>query len=70
MPLTSGYFRDADCILYVSKAGKVYYVTGPDTREPVWKECGALGDDTKPTTPDAEDFATFERTRLAYGIEA
>jgi hypothetical protein len=68
---STGYFRDADAILYLTSAGRAYYVQGPDNPEPVWRECdGDLSPDVEPTTPDQEDLEVFERYRVAFGIPA
>ena len=64
-----GYYRDYDSWLFLTSAGDVYEVDTPGATEPVWRKVGpSLGDDAKPGTPDAEDLARFERTRVAYGI--
>ena len=65
-----GYYRDADCVLYVSETGAVYYVSGPDVEEPAWRECDALGDDFEPAELDADELALFERSRVAHGVDA
>jgi hypothetical protein len=67
-PSQTGYYRDGDYFYYVTSAGVVYYVYGPDVLEPVWEECEFLSPDAEPKTPDADDLALFERTRVAYGI--
>jgi hypothetical protein len=64
-----GYYRDYDTWLYLSSTGDLYYVEGPDTMEPAWRNIGPpFLDDAEPRTPDAEDHALFERIRVAYGI--
>jgi hypothetical protein len=53
----------------LTSTGGFYLVDDPDTTEPVWRNVGPpLPDDAEPRTPDAEDLALFERTRVAYGI--
>jgi hypothetical protein len=69
-PSPTGYYRDADCFYYVTSAGVIYYVFGPDGPEPVWEECEFLSPDAEPKTPDSEDMAAFERCRVGYGIPA
>jgi hypothetical protein len=70
-PYTPGYYRDSDSIMYVTSKGDVYLVTEPGNEEPVWRKVGPpLSEDTEPTTPGAEDFALFERCRVAYQIAA
>jgi hypothetical protein len=68
--LRSGYYRDADCMMYVTEAGMVYWVQDPETDKPAWEECGFLSSDAEPTTLCAEDREVFERTRIAYEIPA
>lgn len=67
---TAGYYREGDSVLYVSEAGAVYYVSGPDTPEPAWRPCEGLGGDARPRKPGAEELGAFERARKAYGIAA
>jgi hypothetical protein len=55
--------------MYLSSTGGLYYVEGADTMEPSWRNIGPpFLDDAEPRTPDAEDLALFERTRVAYSI--
>jgi hypothetical protein len=71
-----GYYRDYDTWLYLSSMGKLYYVLGPDTSEPAWRDVGPqpgdhadLGlDDAVLKTPSCGKLALLERTRMAYGI--
>jgi hypothetical protein len=69
-PSPTGYYRDADCFLYVTSADVAYSVYGPDRPEPVWEQCDFLSPDAEPKTPHAEDLAAFERCRVGYGIPA
>lgn len=52
----------------MTSAGVVYWVQDPDNQEPVWEECGCLSPDAEPKTPDPEDLAAFERSRLTLKI--
>jgi hypothetical protein len=64
-----GYYRDYDTWLYLSSTGMLYYLTGPDTSEPAWRNIGPpMGDDAVRKTPASGELALFERTRMAYGI--
>jgi hypothetical protein len=64
-----GYYRDNDSWLYLTSARDLYVVHEPDATEPVWRNIGLpMSEDAEPRTPDAEDLALFERTRVAYGI--
>ena len=66
-----GYYRDADAWLYLTSAGQLYYVDGPDVTEPAWRSTDPImSDDAEPKTPDAEELASFERARVPYGIAA
>jgi hypothetical protein len=68
-PYSPGYYRDSDSVHYVARDGGIFYVFGPDTLEPVFWDVGPpLPDDAEPANLDAEDFAWYERCRLAYGI--
>jgi hypothetical protein len=64
-----GYYRDNDSWLYLTSARALYTVHEPDATEPVWREDGLpMSEDAEPKTPDAEDLASFEAARRAYGI--
>jgi hypothetical protein len=66
-----GYYRDDDSWLYLTSTGKLYYVSGNDTPdEPAWKLLDLPLEDAEPATPMAEELESFERVRVAYGIEA
>jgi len=65
----AGYYQDADTTLYVTEHGTAFLVQGPDDEEPVWTHVGdPLGDDAKPATLDAEDYARYERSRVDQGV--
>jgi hypothetical protein len=64
-----GYYRDNDTWLHLSSTGKLYYLTGPDTSEPAWRDIGPpMSDDAELKTPPGDELALFQRTRMAYGI--
>jgi hypothetical protein len=66
----SGYYQDAGCILYVSEAGVVYDVLGPDAPDLIWKKCAYLSPDAEPTQLHVVDRQAFERCREVLGIDA
>ncbi len=64
-----GYYFDNDMWLYLTLTGKLYVVYLPDSMVPAWRRVGpSAWIDAQPATPDAEDLALFEQTRVASGI--
>jgi hypothetical protein len=64
-----GYYLDNDTWLYLSSTGELYVVDEPEAIKPVWRNVGlSVSIDAEPRTPDAEELALFERTRVSCGI--
>jgi hypothetical protein len=69
IPKASGYYQDSESVCYVSGAGTMFYVQGPDDPEPVWRREDEFSEDAE-RAKDQGRYAEFVRSRMAYGIDA
>jgi hypothetical protein len=53
---------------YVTEAGTAYHVQGPLHPEPVWQRVDEFSEDAE-RADDQAQYAEYEQSRKAYGIE-